>query len=308
VPPSTRSTQVEDLAPGDHEVRRAVEDLLVRVARASGHPAMAEPSMLAWQDGQGFSGLIHRAERVDGYAQIDHRAGTATIEVVTDPDRIEVRRALLATALERLAGSGIREVRTWAYRHRPADDRAPLDLGFAVERDLLQLRAPLPLRVDRPALGAEVQLRSFRPGVDEEAWLEVNNRAFATHPEQGGWDLPTLRRREAAPWFDPEGFILLEVGGRLAGSCWTKVHREARPVLGEIYVISVDPDAQGRGFGRALAIAGMDWLAGRAEVGMLYVDRDNDPALALYRSLGFAVDHLDRCYLWRSGQTPDPGN
>lgn len=276
-----------------------MDALLLQVARRLEHPVMADPSMLAWQDGQGFVGLVHRDGSVDGYAQLARHAGAATVEVVTEPDRPEVRHALLVASLERLGPSGVDEVRTWTYRASPTDDAVPFGLGFEVERDLLQLRAALPLTVERPALGAGVRLRPFQPGIDEAAWLRVNNRAFGSHPEQGGWDLDTLLRREAAPWFDPDGFLLLELDGHLVGSCWTKVHHDTTPLLGEIYVISVDPAVQGRGYGRALAIAGMDWLAGRAEVGMLYVDQDNLPALALYRSLGFDVDHRDRCYRLR---------
>ena len=32
------------------------------------------------------------------------------------------------------------------------------------------------------------------PGRDEEAWVETNNRAFAGHPEQGGWSVAQLQR------------------------------------------------------------------------------------------------------------------
>jgi mycothiol synthase len=135
------------------------------------------------------------------------------------------------------------------------------------------------------------------PGRDEAAWLDVNNRAFATHPEQADWDLETLVAREKTPWFDPEGFVLCEAEGRLAGSNWTKVHADRSPALGEIYVISVDPDFQSLGLGRVLAIAGLDWLAQRVEVGMLYVDESNKGAVELYRKLGFSLDHVDRCFL-----------
>ena len=161
-------------------------------------------------------------------------------------------------------------------------------------RELLQLRRPLPLPDhDDPGLS----LRPFRPGHDEQAWLEVNNRAFNWHAEQGNWDLSTIRDREAQPWFDPEGFLLHERDGRLAGFCWTKVHPDTDPPLGEIYVIAVDPAFQGQGLGRALAVAGLDWLAARGlGTGMLYVDGQNVAALRLYEHLGFSVDHVDRAY------------
>jgi mycothiol synthase len=101
----------------------------------------------------------------------------------------------------------------------------------------------------------------------------------------------------AEPWFDANGFLLHEREGRLAGFCWTKIHATVDPALGEIHIIAVDPDFNGLGLGRALTLAGLSWLHRQGlGTGMLYVDAANAPALGLYRSLGFTVDHVDRRY------------
>ena len=138
-------------------------------------------------------------------------------------------------------------------------------------------------------------------GHDEDEWLAVNNRAFAGHPEQGGWTLDTLLQREHAEWFDPKGFLLAFDDGGLAGFCWTKVHPADPPkepvALGEIYVIGADPGRQGIGLGRALTVGGLASLAERGiTVGMLYVDGANEAAVGLYRALGFVTSCIDRAY------------
>jgi mycothiol synthase len=175
----------------------------------------------------------------------------------------------------------------WVEETTPEDLARAEALGQRIVRQLHQLRRSLPLDETTTLV-----TRPFRPGEDDAAWLEVNNRAFAWHPDQGGWTQEVLDGRLAEPWFDPEGFLLHEVDGRLAGFCWTKVHADEDPPLGEIYVIAVDPDFGGRGLGRDLTIAGLDHLAGRGlTVGMLYVESTNEPALRLYEALGFTPHH-----------------
>ena len=192
---------------------------------------------------------------------------------------------------------GATHVRLWVRDVRAQDDLQAARHGLSPERDLYQLRCPLPLIASVARSSAPVPVRTFVPGIDEKAWLIANNRAFAGHLEQGGWDLETLLARQREPWFDPAGFLVYDPDGPVAAWCWTKVHADHDPPLGEIYVIGVDPDYQGKGLGRVLTQSGLDHLSslGLTE-GMLYVDADNTAARSLYAAMGFTLHHIDRAY------------
>jgi mycothiol synthase len=292
-------TVLSTLTPSD---RSAVQTLLDRASAADGHYALSDDAWMAFSDGNvpDFAGLLGTQSDHDhlvGYGQVTRAIGDGswTIHTVLDPHHrfgaIDDACSLIAAALSHIDAHGGGDVQYWVSHPSAAHDDMAIRFGFTRGRDLLQMRVDLPL-----AERTELATRPFRVSVDEDAWVRVNNRAFAWHPEQGGWTVDGLRRREAESWFDPDGFLVHEIDGAMAGFCWTKVHRD--PVaMGEIYVIAVDPDASGRGLGRALTVAGLASLHAKGlTVGMLYVDADNTNAVRLYDKLGFRVNHVNRAY------------
>jgi mycothiol synthase len=226
------------------------------------------------------------------YGQLELRATRAAWEAVLpddpDPAAVEETSRALLEAAERVAASrGISTIE-WFVTDPSADAERLLDaLGFSTSRELLLL--------SRDVLGPSDEgtpsetFTPFRVGIDEAAWLTLNARAFAAHPEQRAWDATTLAEREAEPWFDPDGFLLAWRDGVLAGACWTKIH-PGPPEIGEIYVIGVDPAFQGRRLGTSLLAAGIAYLerSGVAEIS-LYVESENAAAIALYRASGFVT-------------------
>jgi mycothiol synthase len=279
----------------------AVTALLAAAERADGHRPLGDQLWMDLVQGgaPGFAGLLARetgAGDLVAYAQVSAGNRVWTLELVVHPDRraatASIGTELLRAALEVVAADGGGQVHWWVFDPSAVHDEVAAAVGLVPGRTLFQMRCDLPV-----AQSTDVATRPFRVGEDEDRWLEVNNRAFFGHPEQGGWDREILARREREPWFDPSGFLLHERDGRLAAFCWTKVHRQHDPVLGEIYVIAVDPDFHGLGLGRAMTLAGLDHLARTGvRVGLLYVDGDNEVALGLYKSLGFVTHRTDRAY------------
>ncbi|MFC7026008.1 mycothiol synthase [Promicromonospora thailandica] len=305
-----------DIGPLDTEAQQAVRDL---AAAAEAHDGVAplseQPLLNLGTDAEWITHVVAHTTSGStiGYVQIDRSGETASAELVVHPDhrRNGRGRVLLRTA-ERDAtlpsrsgepGQHGKQLRVWAHGDLEPARGFARALGLRPVRELLFLARPLDaaaLRAPEPPAG--YRLRTFRPGPDDDAWLRVNARAFAAHPEQGRMTLDDLRARQAEPWFDPEGFFLLvpedAPDADPAAFLWTKVDpsgpdgaREGETdgaIDGEIYVLGVDPDHQGRGLGRLLTGVGLAHLARAATRAVLYVEGDNAPALATYERAGFA--------------------
>ena len=220
----------------------------------------------------------------DGCAVLTEGPQGLELGVVVRPSarRRGIGGSLVRQALDE-AGDGT--ALAWSHGNHPAAAALAARFGFEKVRELWVMRRPGRVEVEAPALPDGYGLRSYEPS-DADEVVRVNAAAFAAHPEQGAMDADELAERMAEPWFDPAGLLVVEgPDGRLAGFHWTKRHSAE---LGEVYVIGVDPSAQGLGLGRTLLLAGLRHLAqqGVDEV-LLYVESDNAPAIALYDKHGF---------------------
>lgn len=284
------------------EAMADIDSLLEAVERADGQRALSDHMWLDLRQGgrPGFAGLLGVQDDHDhlvAYCQVSRGNESWSLDLVVHPhhryEMTTIGPEMLRAAINIIQAEGGGHVHWWVFEPTPTYASLAADIGLSPGRTMLQLRVQLPL-----TQSTDIETCAFRIGTDEAQWLEVNNRAFADHPEQGHWSAETLASRFATEWFSPEGLLLHHEHGQLAGFCWTKLHTDTTPHLGEIYVIAVDPNLARRGLGRALTIAGLQHLSAKgAPVGMLYVAADNLAALSLYRSLGFTTHHTQRAFV-----------
>ena len=251
--------------------------------------------------------LLTSGGQIAGYAHLDPTDPVEgpSGELVIHPAfrRRQLGVQLLQALIDAAPGD---RLRLWAHGDLPAASRLAAAAGLERVRALWQMRRSLQARLGNPQLADGITVRTFRVGSDEDAWVSLNARAFARHPEQGAWTRADLEMREHEPWFDPDGFFLAERDGRLVGFHWTKIHGQdadaashAHEPIGEVYVVGVDPAERGTGLGRALTLVGLRYLRARGlfQV-MLYVDEGNTAAIGLYESLGFT--HWDTDVMFAS--------
>jgi mycothiol synthase len=248
--------------------------------------------------------LLAVDERVVGYLNLatGPEDGAAMAELVVHPQarRRGIGAELIRAALSKTDGRN----HFWAHGTLEPARATASALGLEPVRELVQMRRSLHDLNDaaKPSVPDGVRIRTYAGTADDAELLRVNNAAFATHPEQGGWTAADLDERRSESWFDPEGLFLAfdEQTDALRGFHWTKVHSD-QTGLGEVYVVGVDLAAQGSGLGGLLTAVGVAHLARRLggttePTVMLYVESDNTAALKTYHRLGFTQFSVDTAY------------
>jgi mycothiol synthase len=265
----------------DDRARAAVRALAADIEATDGAPPLSDQALAQLSSPAVRHVLAADGSQLLGYAQL---AGDS-LELTGGPET-------LSSLLNEFAES---PAHVWAHGARSRLSPLLGMRGFRPVRTLLQLRRPLGSVAERPTPEG-IRVDPFVVGRDEDAWVRVNAAAFASHPEQGRWTRADLEAREAEPWFDPNGFLLAWRGTDLLGYHWTKVHSAT---LGEVYVLGVDPSAQGLGLGGVLLDRGLSHLLARGcDQVLLYVEADNTVALRLYERSGFT--EYDRDTQWSS--------
>jgi mycothiol synthase len=276
----------------------AVRSLVADVTAADGVGPLSEHVMLHLPRGgdEGVRNLLVRdGELLVGYAHLDVtdevEGSSAELAVLPSARGRGIGRALVEALLAETPDG---RLRLWAHGESPGSAALATSMGFRKSRVLWQMRRSLSDPLPAAVVPEGVEVRTFEVGEDEQRWTEINNRAFAEHPDQGGWGVDEVLMREAEPWFDPKGFFLAFRGDALVGFHWTKVHGSSHshghdhPPIGEVYVVGVDPSEQGHGLGPALTLLGLHHLQEQGlDSVLLYVDESNTPAIRVYERLGF---------------------
>ena len=276
-------------------------------------PAIAEHVLLHLRHGGDKADshlVLQKDNQVIAYAHLDKTDQVAgpSVELVIHPEhrRSGIGTQLLKSAIE-ICGQ---KMRLWSHGDLPAARELAQSNNFTKVRTVIQMSKDL---TQISPITTDYQIRSFLPDLDNQAWLTLNNQAFANHPEQGNWSEADLSIRVNEDWFDEKGFFVAQDKDKLIGFCWTKIHgghshthetvsdHHDHDPIGEIYVMAVSKEYEGRSIGKALTITGLNYLKYQGlSSAMLYVDEDNQIAVNLYKSLGFVESGKDVLYKLKS--------
>ena len=300
-------SQLSHLGP---EQQSQVLSLIASATDHDGVPPVSEHVLLHLRHGgdKADTHLIATEENtIVGYAHLDltDQVEGPSAELVVHPSHR--KSGIGQSLLKELQSAAGTTLRLWSHGDLPGAKNIAERSGFTRVRTVIQMRRSLNDPI--PELSKEIQIRNFLPGIDNEEWIALNNRAFANHPEQGNWSERDLAIRTKESWFDPQGFLIAEENQKMTGFCWTKIHgghthkhshdeaEHDHDPIGEIYIMGVDPSCSGKGIGKAVTVAGLRHMRYQGIFSaMLYVDADNHGAIKLYQSLGFTEWGRDVLY------------
>jgi ribosomal protein S18 acetylase RimI-like enzyme len=208
------------------------------------------------------------------------------------------------------------QIDDWCRGHRiqclyflsRTDDPATIQIaekhGFA----LVDIRVTLERRLSdgpdpaRPAPAGDITIRSSQP--DDLPGLQTMARKG--HSETRFFNDAHFPRQRAEDFYST--WITLEVQGRaqtvlVAASAanqplgYVSCHLDSARREGQIGLVGVNPEVRGRGIGRGLIRAALDWYRNHgAQVVTVVTQGNNRPAQRLYQQCGFLTQNLQLWY------------
>jgi mycothiol synthase len=174
-------------------------------------------------------------------------------------------------------------------------------LGYRHDRYFWYMARPREAAAPEPQWPPAVTTRLF-DGSDEmmRDWNDAYNDSFANAYRFVPSPIEHVHDLVRQPGFRPDGLLLAYRGGRVAGFCFDQLHLSS----GEVATLGVMRAFQSIGLGRALLRWGVGWIERASTLDVtLLVDGDNENALRLYRSEGFAVTRARR--IWAQPRVRD---
>ncbi len=213
--------------------------------------------------------------------------------------RKKVGRELVKYASERGRQLGAKVAHMCVQEEDEFTKKFSIELGFSQARCFLEMEIDL----TQPLLkrtSEKLELEHFRAG-DVALLTTIQNLVFT-----GSWgfcpnspeEIRYYLRATESRWQD---ILLIQDENKIVGYFWPyTVLEEAR--IGarkkwRVHMFGIDPESQGKGWGKKLLWAGLEYLKRKgARAVELTVDQENIPAVGLYKSFGFKTKRRDFWY------------
>jgi len=235
--------------------------------------------------------------RISGVADVtpEPRIARVILDWFVHPafPRKKVGRELLKYACERGRQIGAKK----AHVCVPEEDKSARDfiieLGFEETRCFVELEALSTAPFEQERLIASGEVDHFRPG-DEALLAFTQNRVFF-----GSWgfclnspdEIKYYLRLTGSKWQD---ILLIRDEAKITAYFWPhmiiKQEGTTTKKKWHIHMFGVDPEFQGKGWGKKILAAGLKHVIDRGATSVeLTVDSENSPALTLCRAFGFKL-------------------
>jgi len=236
------------------------------------------------QSEQTVSALAYMDKKLVGFLGGVIKAGNLEAKIfISNPD--EDHKTITTKMFEKLNENFKGKIQIWVSSQYPSKLSTLQSLGLKKTREVVQLECQLPVN------GEYLPTQKFTDSNTDEL-IQVNNLAFTNHPDQGDLNQKKFQNIQNEKWYKHSLIRVFKIRNSIAGFCWIKPHVSKN--AGEIYVLAIHPDHQGKGLGKKLLRSGLTQIQHLGfSTAFLFTEADNHLALNVYKKIGFRIVRSD---------------